>query len=222
MTTVVSVGDPTAVSDDVKRSLAASGIAVSRLEGVARAETALAVARVVDSRTVLLADGSGPAAVGLGPIAYRQGWPYRSTEGLSRDSLELIDQDHLRVLVVGEGEHLPLVESQLRVTDAEVELVGQERELAEALALYSVDVLRWSGARLTLVADSYADALSAAQVAATRQAPLVVTGSPGRLSRSAERVLDEWSTRVEDVIVVGGETTVTPAAVRSVTEALPR
>ena len=101
-------------------------------------------------------------------------------------------------------------------------MVGRQRDLAEAVPLRSVDVFRWSGARLTLVADGYADALSAAQVAATRQAPLVVTGSPGRLSRSAERILEEWSTRVEDVIVVGGETTVTPAAVRSVTEALPR
>ena len=101
-------------------------------------------------------------------------------------------------------------------------MVGRQRDLAEAVPLHSVDVLRWSGARLTLVADGYVDALSAAQVAATRQAPLVVTGSPGRLSRSAARVLDEWSTRVKDMIVVGDQTTVTPAVLRSVTEALPR
>ena len=105
VTTAVIVGDPAAVSDDVKRSLVASGIAVSRLEGVTRAETALAVARVVNSRTVLLADGSDPAAVSLGPIAYRQGWPvlYWSSDGLSPDSLEFLDGADLRVVLVAAG-----------------------------------------------------------------------------------------------------------------------
>lgn len=85
------------------------------------------MATAVGPATVLLADGSDPVAVSLGPIAYRQGWPvlYWSSRGLSPDSLELLARGDVQVVLLAGGQHVQAVRAQLRELDVEPDVVGE-------------------------------------------------------------------------------------------------
>lgn len=215
----VVVGDPTAVSSDVERSLEQAGVTVSRLEGPLRADTALAVARALRPRTVLLADGEDSTAVSVGPIAYRSGWPvlYSSSRGVSPAVLDLLADGDVEVHLVGTGERRDVVREQLRSAGVAVQPLVDGP--VSGAPLHAAEALGWGRSRLTLVTAG-PDALSAAQVAARTDAPMVVTGTPGALSSGAVSVLQDWPAAVERLLVVGDETTVTPGVLGEVLQAL--
>ena len=224
------LGGPSAVGEPVLDELRRRGLAVSRVAGTDRYDTARAVAAACGDacrdgdRTALLVNGTRPAdAAAASPVAAGETAPLLLTE---RDRVPaatvtaLHDAGTTEVLVVG-GEAVVSegVVSSLRAGGLVVRrFAGSSRQgTAAVLARYARDELGWPVDAVVLTrGDQLADALAGGPLAGRAQAPLLLTEA-GSLGAAARTFLEESRSTAARVDVLGG-----PGAVpqRVVDEAL--
>lgn len=225
---VVVLGGPGAVSDAVTADLQKLGVTVERLAGTSREHTAALVARSLGpADQALLVRGRFPeypdrawadalAVSGVAARAARDGRPMPillaspHVDELTRDAMRSLGIS--KVVIVGGTAVLP-------------------DSTADALEQDGFTVSRWTGAdryaTSRLVNDAFGvaptvvvatgrafpDGLAAGALAARVGASLMIT--PGSVDQASSDWLGGHAARVQSVVVVGGESAVTPDALRS-------
>ncbi|MCU1487744.1 MAG: hypothetical protein JWN67_4490 [Actinomycetia bacterium] len=220
-TTVVIVGGPAAVSDDVASVVAGiTTVVPERIAGDNRYDTAAQVAArfPTGGRTAYAASGvdfpdalaAGAAAAGAGVpllLVGPTGAPPAATAALTR-----LQPAELRVLggasAVGDD-----ALAQLRAVVPNVRRIAGADRYATAQALASTWMEGTTGRKpaeaVVATGASFPDALAAAPLAAKRGAPIVLTAQPCSPQPTVDVLRDmAWP----DVTVVGGATVVSSAA----------
>jgi putative cell wall-binding protein len=220
-TTVVIVGGPAAVSDDVASVVAGiTAVVPDRIAGENRYDTAAQVAArfPTGGKTAYAASGvdfpdalaAGAAAAGAGVpllLVGPTGAPPVATAALSR-----LQPAEVRVLGGASAVNDDAV-AQLQAVVPNVRRIAGADRYATAQALASTWMEGATGKKpaeaLVATGSSFPDALAAAPLAAKRGAPIVLTAQPCSPQPTVDVLRDmAWP----DVTVVGGATVVSSAA----------
>lgn len=233
------LGGEDAVSASVEQQLeeryGAEG--VQRLAGESRFETAVAIAREVAGatgigtvegrRTAFLADGTTFAdALTVGPASYEARLPVLLTAPdelppVTREALEELDIEHV-VIAGGTAAVSAEVAAQVDDADTTVErLAGRDRtDTAVAVAVWELEHLAYDRDELLLArGDDFPDSLAVAPLAASLDAPILLTRTPDRLSYDLLQFLVNAGGLAEQVTAIGGAAAVTPGALDRAAEA---
>ena len=231
---VVVLGGTAAVSDAVLADLRGRGLAVRRLSGADRYETAAAVTREVDLRAhpVGEVDGLRTALLGSGELfpdvlaaagpGFGRGLPVLVTrpDALPAATAALLRELGVEQVVVvgGTGSVSARVASQVQaVTGRPVERVsGPDRyATAAALAAFSWDRLGFDRTAVHVArGDAFADALAAGPASGRDGAPLVLV-APGALPPATAQLLVDRCGALRAGRVLGGSGAVPVAVVRA-------
>ena len=197
--TVHVLGGEAAISAEVAADLAAVGYAVNRLAGPTRTETAIAIAEVNQTDTVLVvrSDGEGTAqfadSLGAGALAATRGWDvlFSGTAALpATTEAALADQGYTTAYVVG-GEaaiSAPVFDAVAAVVPT-VERVAGPTRTETAIALNGLRPQPLGGLAIAVDgndADAWADAFPAANLSGLSNNPLVLTAGDLLPSPTAE------------------------------------
>lgn len=201
---------------------------VVRLAGQTRFETAAAVARevagatgigIIDGkRTAFLADGTGFAdALTVGPASYEARLPVLLTApdrlpAATRDTLEELDIEHV-VIAGGTAAVSSEVAAQVDDSDTTVErLAGRDRtDTAVRVALWELAHLGYDRTELLLArGDAFPDSLAVGPLAASLDAPVLLTRTPDQLSYDLLQFLANAGGITGRITAIGGAGAVTP------------
>lgn len=225
--TVLVLGGPVAVSDDVLRRIAVDD--VGRIEGSNRYATAAQIAARLDGsigtvggrRTAVVATGQNfPDALALGPIAFRLGLPILLTrpDRVPAETVGALEDLGIEQVIIGGGTAVVDAGVERRLEDivgaAAVRLDGANRsETAATVADFATRFLEFPG-RSVVLADggTFADAIAAGPWAGTVGAPVLLT-EPTRLTEALTGYLLLNDAVIAEVVAVGGPVAVSEGVV---------
>jgi len=173
------VGGPAAVSPSIDAELKARGIAVERIYGIDRYETAVKVAEKLGSvQSVFLATGTDfPDAVAASAVAAKLSIPILLT---NKDNLPASIEKYLKDHPVKQSYILggiSVISTAIeKVLPAAVRLAGKDRyETNLAILKHFADSLDWESIYLA-TGNVFADGLTGGVLAAKTSSPLILTG----------------------------------------------
>lgn len=228
---VTILGGVGAVSAAVEARLRQLGLEVDRLDGATRYETMAAIARAGTEigrmpgpdgelvPTALLVTGEAFAdATSVGPLAVGGRLPVVLTEGdeLHAEARELLVELGVEqvVLVGGTRAIGPAVEAAVSDLVTTVRRVAGDSRWATSVAVAELTRawLGWLDGDVAIATgDDFPDALTVSALAASRQAPLLLTPG-GHLHRATHDHLATSCDGIDRLTVAGGGTVVTPTA----------
>ncbi|MFD3155936.1 cell wall-binding repeat-containing protein [Haloimpatiens sp. FM7330] len=218
---VFIVGGKGAVSQTVENEIkkANSSIAVERLEGANRYETAVKVANKVGSNKVVVVSGKTYAdALSVASIAAEKGMPILLT---GKDNLPKEVQDFVKGKNVGKAYIIGqtgVVSSNIEKQFKNVERFGGQDRYAT-----NAEVLKAFGNEINFQkvyaavggpkATDFADALSGSAAAAKSSSPVILTSKT--LPRSVKEFTDRYLYPSTEVVALGGESVLPEESVNS-------
>jgi putative cell wall-binding protein len=229
------VGGTAAVSAAVEQKLKDDGLAVTRIAGNNRYDSAAKVAQSGGPEKIGTTGGPLPPAVptaivvsgesfadalAAGPASYAAHLPILLTPqaGLAPETKAfLADEDYgiAAVLIVGGTAAVSKsVEDEIAAMEITVtRLAGASRsETATKVADYEVDSLAFSAGHVDLArGDGFADALAAGPHGGKATAPLLLTQDPNTLSDATSGWLDDNAATLKDGHILGGTSAVSTA-----------
>ena len=215
---VTIVGGPSAVGESAEALLASKGLAVTRVAGADRAETSVAAMRAAraagsESDTVIVCTGEAFAdSLSISPWSWNTASPIVLARNgrLTAGEVDAIRSDPLvgKILVVGGQAAVGDVASQLGDGYACERLSGSDRYETSA------SVAEWEcahgfGWKTPAIATglNFPDALAGSALLGSRACPLLLVADG---TTSAGRVFDDHWDVVQEITVLGGESSVSP------------
>lgn len=239
---VTIVGGPAAISNNVEDELRAMGVAVQRVAGTDRYDTAVKtyfnrysaegdLPRQVNGKTtVMLASGTSFAdAVAAGPLAVGANLPVLLTQ---RDTLPSSTRRAFadangcpngiciqRVIIVGGTSAVSdNVVQELKTLGVDVtRIAGPNRQAtAAAIGQFAKDTLGWTMQQFNLArGDTFPDALAVAALGGAEHAPTLLTVRPDTLGSDTSDFLKANAATITSFHVIGDEEAVTEPTARN-------
>ena len=207
---VIIVGGEAAISKSVSEQIQSLGINVERIAGTDRYSTALKVAQTVGTENgVFVATGTGFAdALSVGPIAGKLQIPIIliNNDSMSKEVAQLLSLSPKSYVIGGTS---AISNSMLKYIANSERISGADRYLTnQALINRFKSVIDFSKAYLATGAN-FPDALSGGALAALNGNPVMLTDN-GK-EATVKEIIN--SNSIKEVIVLGGETVVSPITV---------
>lgn len=209
-------GGAAALSTDVEAALTSSGVATHRIAGTSRYDTARQIALQLGGTSVFVTSASSwPDAVAVSGLAASTQTPILLVDQWSVPSDTATALSTLRptaiTVIGGTGVIAGSVLNALASTGATITRLAGATRYDTSLAVADAAVARGLSAASTWVAtgSDWPDALAAGPASAAAGGILVlVDGHSGVVSQS----LATWLAATENLVIVGGEASVTPVA----------
>jgi len=235
---VFIIGDNTAISGSVDTALQAKGMRTTRLAGVTRYATAGVIEQAggpaaklagYGPTALLVSSTDMPDAVAVGPISFHNRFPLLYTAGteIPAETVAALREGGItHVVLVGPvsqiGDAIVTQLSALDITAERLAGAGDPTSESIALASFELERLHWPLPQIDLVRGDQGavDGVATIANAGSNASALMLTNSPSDLGPALTSFLTQHNGRVQQLIVVGDLTTITPSVEQAAATAL--
>ena len=235
---VFIIGDATAIDGAVDVTLQRHGMRTTRLAGASRYATAGVIEQAggpaasvagFGPTAVLVSSTDLPDAVAAGPISFHSRFPllYTTATTIPAETVSAMQEGGItHVVLVGSsddiGDSVVAQLAGLKISSQRVAGAGDPASKSIAIANFEQQVLHWSLPQVDLVRGDQGAVDGVATIAnsGTNAAALLLTNSPNDLGAPLTAFLARQIGRVQQLIVVGDATTITPSTEQAAAAAL--